>query len=179
MGGKRRMKQWLLLLMVLVALAGTVISWANQLDSPLPADVRADFVVIEKSKRELTIYREGKAIKTYPVALGRVPVGPKTREGDKKTPEGQYRIDYRKADSGYFRALHISYPSQADIETATKEGAAPGGDVMIHGLRNGLGWLGKLHRFADWTLGCVAVTDEEMEELWRAVPDGTPVELRP
>lgn len=173
------MKQWLLLSTFLVAFVGALIGWANQFDNPLPGDVRTDLVVVEKSKRELTIYREGKAIKTYPVALGRVPVGAKTREGDKRTPEGRYLIDYRKADSGYFRTLHISYPNQADIETAAKEGAAPGGDVMIHGLRNGLGWIGKLHRFSDWTLGCVAVTNEEMEELWQAVPEGTPVELRP
>jgi murein L,D-transpeptidase YafK len=173
------MKWWLLLSTVLVASAGAVLSWANQFDNPLPADVRADLVVVEKSKRELTIYREGKAIKTYTVALGRVPVGAKSREGDNRTPEGQYWIDYRKADSGYFRALHISYPSQADIAAAAKLGAAPGGDIMIHGLRNGLGWLGKLHRITDWTLGCVAVTNEEIEELWRAVPNGTPVELRP
>ena len=173
------MRQWLLLSTVLLALAGAVIGWANQFEDPLPDDVHADLVVVEKSKRELTIYREGKAIKTYTVALGRVPVGAKTREGDKRTPEGLYRIDYHKPDSGYFRALHISYPNKADIEAAGKEGAGPGGEVMIHGLRNGLGWIGKLHRISDWTLGCVAVTNEEMEELWRAIPDGTPIELRP
>lgn len=173
------MKRWLTLSTVIVALASAVINWANQLHNSLPPDVQADLVVVEKSKRGLTLYREGKAIKTYPVALGRVPSGAKSREGDGKTPEGHYRIDYRKADSGYFRALHISYPNKADREAAAKEGAAPGGDVMIHGLRNGFGWLGKLHRVTDWTLGCVAVTNEEMEELWRAVPDGTPVQLRP
>lgn len=173
------MKRWFTLLAELLVSLSVVIGWANHLDNPLPNDVRADLIVVEKSKRELTVYNQGKPLKTYKVALGREPVGPKRREGDKKTPEGQYTINYRKADSGYFRALHISYPSQADAETARKEGVSPGGDIMIHGLRNGIGWLGKLHRLADWTLGCVAVTDREMEELWRTVPDGTFVELKP
>jgi murein L,D-transpeptidase YafK len=173
------MKQRLFLSAVLVALSGTVIGWANHFDKLLPADTRADLVVVAKSKRELTLYREGNALKTYTVALGRVPAGAKSRESDKKTPEGKYTIDYRKADSAYFRALHISYPNKADNEAAAKDGASAGGDIMIHGLRNGLGWIGKLHRILDWTLGCVAVSNEEMEELWRAVPDGTPVELRP
>lgn len=173
------MKQYFTLLTVLLVSLSVVIGWANHLDNPLPNDVRADLIVVEKSKRELTVYSQGKPLKTYKVALGREPVGPKRREGDKKTPEGRYTINYRKADSGYFRALHISYPSQADAETARKEGVSPGGDIMIHGLRNGMGWIGKLHRSADWTLGCVAVTDREMEELWRTVPDGTFVELKP
>ncbi|WP_027157208.1 L,D-transpeptidase family protein [Methylobacter luteus] len=173
------MKRWFTLLAVLLVALSVVIGWANHLDNPLLNDVRADLVVVEKSKRELTVYSQGKPLKTYKVALGREPVGPKRREGDKKTPEGRYTIDYRKANSGYFRALHISYPSQADAEIAHKEGASPGGDIMIHGLRNGIGWIGKLHRLTDWTLGCVAVTDREMEELWRTVPDGTFVELKP
>jgi murein L,D-transpeptidase YafK len=173
------MKRWITLLAVLLVSLSVVIGWANHLDNPLPNDVQADLIVVEKSKRELTVYSQGKPLKTYKVALGREPVGPKRREGDKKTPEGRYTINYRKADSGYFRALHISYPSQADAEIAHKEGASPGGDIMIHGLRNGVGWIGKLHRLADWTLGCVAVTDREMEELWRTVPDGTFVELKP
>ncbi len=173
------MKRYFTLLTVLLVSLSVAIGWANHLDNPLPNDVRADLIVVEKSKRELTVYSQGKPLKTYKVALGREPVGPKRREGDKKTPEGRYTINYRKADSGYFRALHISYPSQADAETARKEGMSPGRDIMIHGLRNGIGWIGKLHRLADWTLGCVAVTDREMEELWRTVPDGTFVELKP
>lgn len=173
------MKRWFTLLAVLLVALSVVIGWANHLDNPLLNDVRADLVVVEKSKRELTVYSQGKPLKTYKVALGREPVGPKRREGDKKTPEGRYTIDYRKANSGYFHALHISYPSQADAEIAHKEGSSPGGDIMIHGLRNGIGWIGKLHRLTDWTLGCVAVTDREMEELWRTVPDGTFVEMKP
>lgn len=171
--------KWKLFFSALLLLFGTLLVWANHLADPLPDEARADLVVLEKAKRELTIYSQGQPLKTYKVALGRVPVGAKRREGDRKTPEGQYIIDYRKADSGYFRALHISYPNPADTETARKQSETPGGDIMIHGLRNGFGWFGKLHRVADWTLGCVAVTNQEMEELWRAVQNGTPIELRP
>jgi murein L,D-transpeptidase YafK len=173
------MKRKLIFPALLLLLLGAVLVWANHLATPIPVEARADLVVLEKAKRELTIYSQGQPLKTYKVALGRVPVGAKRREGDKKTPEGQYTIDYRKADSGYFRALHISYPNPADTEAARKQGEAPGGDIMIHGLRNGIGWFGKLHQVADWTLGCVAVTNQEMEELWRTVQDGTPIELRP
>lgn len=180
LGVKRTgMKRWLTLLLVLGLPLSGVFGWANHLDNPLPQIAREGLVVVEKSKRTLTILSEGTPLKTYRVALGRVPIGPKRREGNKRTPEGQYTIDYRKADSGYFRALHISYPSQADAESGRKDGVSAGGDIIIHGLRNGFGWLGKLHRFAGWTLGCVAVTNEELEELWRAAPDGTLIELKP
>ena len=173
------MKPWLLIPVALVSLIAGVLAWANHHGSPLPVDARADRIVIEKSRRALSLFHQGQLLKQYRVALGRVPVGAKAQEGDRKTPEGRYVIDYRKADSGYFRALHISYPSAADAESARQRGVAPGGDIMIHGQRNGFGWIGKLHRLMDWTLGCVAVTNQEMAELWRAVPNGTPIELRP
>jgi murein L,D-transpeptidase YafK len=135
--------------------------------------------VIEKSRRILTLYADGEPLKSYRISLGTNPVGAKQHEGDRRTPEGRYVIDYRKADSGYFRALHISYPGPDDLERARQSGESPGGDIMIHGLRNRLGWLGRLHRLVDWTQGCVAVTNREMAELWRVVPDGTPIEIRP
>ncbi len=175
----KKMMRWLFIPVAAVVLFGAVLVWANQHENPLPANARADLVVVEKSKRLLTLYTQGQPLKSYEISLGRVPVGAKEREGDKKTPEGRYLIDFRKADSGYFRALHISYPNPADVAAARKQGVSPGGAVMIHGLRNGFGWIGKLQRFADWTLGCVAVTNQEMAELWRTVPDGTPIDLRP
>jgi murein L,D-transpeptidase YafK len=88
-------------------------------------------------------------------------------------------IDFHKADSDFHRALHLSYPKERDIDQAAARGVSPGGDIMIHGIRNGLGWIGAFHRRTDWTAGCIAVTDFEIEEIWRAVPDGTPVEIRP
>jgi murein L,D-transpeptidase YafK len=145
----------------------------------LPADVQADRVVIEKASRKLTIYRAGELLKSYDIALGRDPAGDKQFEGDGRTPEGLYAIDFRKKDSSFHLSLHISYPSPADRKAAAAMGKLPGGDIMIHGLRNGLGFLGPAHRLFDWTEGCIAVTDAEIEELWRAVPDGTPVEIRP
>jgi len=146
---------------------------------PLPSNSTADRVLVEKSVRRLTLLRNGTPLKTYCVALGRAPVGPKEQEGDQRTPEGTYLIDFHKEDSDYHRALHVSYPEQRDIERAAAAGVPPGCDIMIHGIRNGLGWIGAFHRRTDWTAGCIAVTDFEIEEIWRAVPDGTPVEIRP
>ena len=147
--------------------------------SPLPRDAVADRILVEKSARRLTLLRNGNALKTYRVALGRVPVGAKEYEGDQRTPEGIYTIDFHKPDSDYHLALHISYPEQRDISRAEVQGLSAGSDIMIHGLPNGRGWLGAFHRRSDWTAGCIAVTDFEIEEIYRAVPDGTSVELRP
>ncbi len=145
----------------------------------VPEGTTADYLLIEKSARRLTLYTKGAPLKSYQVALGREPEGPKVREGDNRTPEGTYSIDGRKHDSGYHRALHVSYPSAHDQERAKQLRVAPGGDIMIHGIRNGFGWIGPLHRTVDWTRGCIAVTDSEIEEIWRIVPDGVPVEIRP
>ena len=146
---------------------------------PLAADAHADRVVVEKSARKLTLFRGDTPLKSYSVALGRAPEGTKQREGDNRTPEGHYIIDAHKADSAFHRALHVSYPSPADAAAAAARGDKPGGDIMVHGIRNGLGWLGALHRSIDWTAGCIAVTDKEIEEIYRAVPDGTRIEIRP
>lgn len=140
---------------------------------------RADLVVIEKSKRTLTLFRRGRPLRTYTVALGSNPAGHKEQEGDGRTPEGRYVIDFHKRDSSFHRALHISYPNAADRRSARARGVSPGGDIMIHGLPNGMGAIGKAHRLRDWTEGCVAVTNDEIEEIWAAVPDGTPIEIRP
>jgi murein L,D-transpeptidase YafK len=145
---------------------------------PLPPNV-ADRVVIEKAQRRLTLFNHGALIRTYSVALGIHPVGPKEQLADGRTPEGRYVIDGRNADSDYHKALHISYPNADDQARATAKGVQPGGDIMIHGLRNGLGWLGSTHRLFDWTNGCIAVTDSEIDEIWRLVPDGAAVEIMP
>jgi len=116
---------------------------------------------------------------TYNVALGGEPVGPKTRQGDHKTPEGKYVLDHRNIHSQFYRSIHITYPNSRDVAQAKKMGVSPGGDVFIHGLPNRYGWVGKGHRLKDWTDGCIAVTNEEMDEIWMAVPDGTPIEIEP
>ncbi|HEX4488946.1 MAG TPA: L,D-transpeptidase family protein [Terriglobales bacterium] len=140
---------------------------------------KADKVLVQKKDRTLTLLVNGKVLKTYKVALGENPIGPKTRQGDHKTPEGTYVLDRRNAASQYHRALHISYPNAQDRAQAKKQNVSPGGDVFVHGLPNGYGWIGKEHRLKDWTDGCIAVTNEEIEEIWRLVPDGTAIEIRP
>jgi murein L,D-transpeptidase YafK len=135
--------------------------------------------VIVKSERTLTLMSTGKVLKTYKIALGGNPVGPKSKAGDKKTPEGDYVIDSKNAESRFHLALHISYPNTADRERAHKLRVNPGGDVEIHGLESKYAWVGPLHRQMNWTAGCIAVTNAEIEEIWRMVPVGTPVEIKP
>lgn len=136
-------------------------------------------IVVNKEKRELLLLRAGKVVRSYRVALGRNPVGPKEHEGDGKTPEGAYVISGRNPRSSFHLSLRISYPSPADRARAKRLGVAPGGDIMIHGLPNGHGGAGSRHTASDWTEGCIAVTDEEIEELWRLVPVGTRVQINP
>lgn len=139
----------------------------------------ADHVIVHKHARTMDLMRAGQVIKTYKVALGGDPVGAKTRQGDHKTPEGVYVIDRRKAHSQFHRALHISYPNATDRKRANKLGVSPGEDIFIHGLPNGYGFIGAAHRARDWTDGCIAVTDQEIEEIWNLVGDGTPLEILP
>lgn len=146
---------------------------------PRNEPLRADRILVEKSHHRLTLLWQGKAMKSYRVALGGAPAGRKQCQGDNRTPEGLYRIDARNAASHYHRALHVSYPNAQDLARARRLRCSPGGDIMIHGLPNGYGWLGASHRLHDWTLGCIAVTDAEIEEIWDATPNGTVVEIRP
>lgn len=147
---------------------------------PVQASVlKADKVVVFKSDRLLLLLSNGETIKTYKVALGRHPIGQKMRLGDKKTPEGNYYLDWRTAKSKFHRALHISYPNATDIQKARARGVSPGSDVMIHGLPSGYDDVGELHRTIDWTKGCIALTNDEIEEIWQLVPDGTPIEIKP
>ena len=139
----------------------------------------ADKVLIEKKERRLTLLSKGGVIKTYKIALGGNPVGPKMMQGDKKTPEGVYTIDSRNSNSEYHLSLHISYPNEIDKKRAKELGVSPGGNIMIHGIKNGLGWVGASHAKFDWTKGCIAVTDKEMQEIYRLVPDGTVVVIMP
>ena len=130
-------------------------------DSP-----KADGVVVVKSQRVLSLLAHGKVIRTYKVALG-------------GTPEGHYIINRRNPASRFYKSIHISYPNEQDRPKAHESGHSPGGDIMIHGLPNGMGALGAAHRVMDWTDGCIAVTDAEMDEIWKLVPDGTPIEIKP
>ena len=144
----------------------------------LSLSARADKVIVFKEQRLLVLVQGGRTIKTYRVALGGDPNGPKQQEGDHRTPDGLYVLDRRNEHSRFYRSIHISYPNTRDRRDAAARGVSPGGDIMIHGLPNGMGWIGSVHRARDWTDGCIAVTNDEMDEIWRAVPDGTAIEIK-
>ena len=127
----------------------------------------------------MLLWRGSELLVSYEVALGAEPLGAKRREGDDRTPEGRYTLDWRLEDSDYHRALHVSYPNAEDRARAAAAGVAPGGGIMIHGLPNGLAEIGEDHRARDWTRGCIAVTNEEVDEIWMLVKDGTPIEIVP
>ncbi|MCM2317049.1 MAG: L,D-transpeptidase family protein [Thermoanaerobaculia bacterium] len=152
---------------------------AQETRAPLPSGTRADLVVVDKSERSLKLFRAGRELRTYRVALGPNPEGHKLEEGDGRTPEGRYVIDWRNAKSAFHRSLHVSYPNAHDRREARRRGVDPGGAIMIHGLPGGMGGLGAGHVASDWTLGCIAVTSEEIEEIWRVVRDGTPIDITP
>lgn len=146
---------------------------------PAPGEKLADRVVVVKSAHTLTLYSRGQILKSYKVSLGRGEAGPKDHQGDHKTPEGAYVLDMKNAKSRFHLALHVSYPNAADRQRAQKEGLDPGGAIMVHGLPRGFGWLGSLQHHVDWTDGCIAVTNHEIEEIWRLVPVDTPIEIKP
>ena len=141
--------------------------------------VSADSIVVEKSRHRLSLYYRGLLMRSYLVALGQQPKGDKVRKGDNKTPEGMFRIEARNPQSRYHRALKISYPDAAHIARAHAIGVQPGGDIMIHGLPARQAWVGAAHRDFDWTEGCIAVTNKEIEEIWSVVPVGTPIQIKP
>lgn len=140
---------------------------------------KADFVLVRKSESKLLLFNSGKVFREYRAIFGANPVGHKQQEGDERTPEGKYVLDYKKEDSAFYKAIHISYPNAEDVKRARARGVSPGGQIMIHGQRNGLGWLSFVSQRFNWTNGCIAVTNQEMEEIWQAVDAGTPIEIVP
>jgi murein L,D-transpeptidase YafK len=145
-------------------------------DSPLPVSVTVDKVVVLKHDRRLLLMKGEEVLKTYIISLGGNPVGGKIKQGDSRTPEGTYVLDRHNPHSQFHKSIHISYPNAEDVARARKLGVSPGGDVFLHGLPNdfhGPAGLG------DWTEGCIAVSNQAMDEIWRAVADGTPIEIRP
>jgi len=146
---------------------------------PAFAVERVDLVRVDKSERRLDLIADGKVLRSYSIALGGDPVGQKYREGDQRTPEGRYLLDWRNPDSIAHKSIHVSYPNAGQVEAAKAAGIDPGGMIMIHGQPNGYGWWGWLLQLVDWTDGCIAVTDSEMDEIWTMVSDGTPIEIEP
>jgi murein L,D-transpeptidase YafK len=138
-----------------------------------------DLVRVDKSERRLELLSGDKVVRSYAMVLGANPMGHKAMEGDERTPEGRYLLDWRNPESGYFRSIHISYPNADDVAAAKRAGVEPGGMIMIHGQPNGYGWWSWLIQMFDWTNGCIAVTDEDMAEIWQMVANGTPIEIKP
>jgi murein L,D-transpeptidase YafK len=140
---------------------------------------KADRIVVYKAQRRLELRRAGELIRSYHIALGRNPIGPKVERGDGKTPEGTYFIDRRNIASEYHLSLHISYPETADINRAAALNVDPGANILIHGEPNILNHEGKSHLLQDWTAGCIALHNSDMDEIWRLVDDGVTVEIHP
>jgi len=136
-------------------------------------------VLVLKSAHQLQLIMDGKPVKTYRISLGKNPRGPKLMEGDKRTPEGFYWIDWRKTSNNFNLAMHISYPNITDSARARREGVAPGGMIMIHGTPDTEDTPEDLFHTLDWTDGCVAMRNRDMREVWNLVPDGTMIEIRP
>ena len=163
-------------------LRGLFIFVALAVAAPLGAAAgdRAILVEIFKAERIMLLRGDdGRVLQKYTIALGGNPIGHKQKEGDERTPEGRYVIDWRNRDSAFHRSLHISYPNDDDKARAAAAGADPGGMIMIHGIRNWIGWFGAVHRMFDWTNGCIAVSNREIDEIWSLVQDGTTVVIKP
>lgn len=145
----------------------------------LHAEQKADLVVIKKSESTLYLERNGKPFESFKVAFGRQPKGHKVQEGDERTPEGRYVLDSKDSQSAFYKAIHVSYPNAQDKAAAKARGVEPGGLIMIHGQRNGLGWLAPIAQLFDWTDGCIALSNANMDKVWNAVDVGTPIQIYP
>ncbi|WP_440875303.1 L,D-transpeptidase family protein [Thalassotalea sp. PLHSN55] len=152
-----------------------------KLDKSVQAHVnlaQVDLVKVDKSQNKMFLLKQGKIVKSYRIALGGKPKGHKQYEGDQRTPEGRYTLDYIKEDSAFYRAMHISYPNQADITQAKNQGRSPGGQIMVHGQRDRAGWRANIAQRLNWTNGCIALKNHEMDEFIALVDVGTPIEIR-
>jgi len=158
---------------------GAFAAWLFWPVAPLPEGAVIDRLVVHKSERRMHAYEGGRLLRSYRISLGFQPEGHKQFQGDGRTPEGRYRINDRNPNSVCYKNLGISYPNEQDRAYARSRGRSPGGDIKIHGLPNGAPRWGRLHRFYDWTHGCIAVTNEEMEQLYHQVANGALIEILP
>ncbi|MCI4567422.1 L,D-transpeptidase family protein [Lysobacter sp. CFH 32150] len=157
---------------LLLALLLPVAVLARQAPDMAKPSEFADRIVVDKSERRMQLFRNGRVIRSYRIRLGDAPAGPKRQQGDERTPEGEYRISGRNSNSRFHLSLRVSYPNAADRRQARSRGVDPGGDIMIHG-GNSSAWP------FDWTDGCIALTDAEIEEVWSLVPTGIPIRIDP
>jgi len=149
-----------------------VFSWAEGLEV-------SEYLLVKKSERKLYLMRNEKPFRQYKIALGKNPLGHKQHAGDNRTPEGRYVLDWRRISPKYHKSIHISYPDEQDIQSAKQRGVDPGNMIMIHGLPEGIDWKGLSIQNVDWTNGCIALTNEEIDEIWNLVKDGTLIKITP
>lgn len=169
------MKKYLFFYMI-----ASLFLFANTAPLSKSQNLKVDLVTVIKSERKMYLSCKGKVLKKYDIALGGNPVGTKKVQGDKKTPEGNYKLDYFKANSSFYKALHISYPNSRDHRNARKMGKSPGGAIMIHGQPNNRKIKKSFfQRYNDWTAGCIALENNEMDEVLRLVKVGTPIHIKP
>lgn len=154
-------------------------AFGQPVPEPVPLEGPVDKILVVKSERKLYLIKDGETVREYFVALGGNPVGHKEREGDMRTPEGTYRINGKNSKSKFHRSLVISYPNDEDRARAREQGVDPGGDIMIHGLPNDWAWVGSWHVYYDWTQGCIALTNQEIDEINEVIRIGTPIEIQP
>lgn len=180
---ERSFPRWAVLLLLLVSIAAGCAAPAPSVPvasaAPAPAVEKADRILVLKGLRRLELLHGGVAFKSYPIALGPRPWGPKQQEGDGRTPEGVYVIDWRTTRTLYHLALHISYPDDSDRANARRRHISPGDAIFVHGMPERFGHADPVRFFRDWTDGCIAVGNIAIEEIWKAVDDGTPIEIRP
>ncbi|MEO0554247.1 MAG: L,D-transpeptidase family protein [Bacteroidota bacterium] len=179
MSKNSKKKLFFLALIISIIFLYEVIVFRFYPESSLPDSIKIDKIVLTKSKRNMTLFANGKSIKTYRVSLGKTPIGAKRVQGDHKTPEGIYKINGKNGRSNFHLNLGISYPNELDKQKADSIGKPVGGDIKIHGLAPEYAYLGKFHRLKDWTDGCIAVTNSEIEELYQNIAIGTVIEIRP
>ncbi len=142
------------------------------------AEIKADKVIVDKKQSKLFLIKNEEIIKEYHVVFGGNSKGHKKQEGDERTPEGNYILDYKKADSSFYKAIHISYPNEEDKINAKQSGVNPGGLIMIHGQKNYFGFLSYITQMFNWTNGCIAVNNSDMDEIWDAIEKNTPIEIQ-
>jgi murein L,D-transpeptidase YafK len=174
-----RLLAYLALVAVFGLMAASVLIGPQRVPSlpPPPLTGQVDRVIIDKSDRRMQLMQGGKVVRSYQIALGFTPEGDKDRQGDGRTPEGEFTIDRRNDRSAFHLSLGLDYPRPEDRARAAAGGYSPGGDIFIHGQPNALSERFKLR--GDWTAGCIAVTNPEMREIWAVTPIGTKVEIRP
>ncbi|WP_295080612.1 L,D-transpeptidase family protein [Tabrizicola sp.] len=172
-----RLFLYLCILVGLGFIAASLYSPMRPLPPPPPLTGQVDLVVIERAARRMQLFQDGEPVRTYQIALGFTPEGDKTRQGDGKTPEGEFTIDRRNSESAFHLSVGLDYPRTEDIRQAAAGGYSPGGDIFIHGQPNALPEGLKIE--GDWTAGCIAVTNAEMREIWAVTPIGTKVEIQP